>query len=91
MEEENKFVQEEEQRRKRFGHGGEEERKMKRSKIFGEVKLMTGQYLDKTDIFKTMTTPIPCQLRHPSHPPVPSLYLRQSWKPRRRTAGAEIP
>ena len=38
-----------------------------------------------------MITPIPCQLRHPSQPPVPSLYLRQSWKPSRTTPGAEFP
>ena len=36
-------------------------------------------------------TSIPCQLRHPSQPPVPSLYLRQSWKPRRTTPGAAFP
>ena len=36
-------------------------------------------------------TSIPCQFRHPSQPPVPSLYLRQSWKPSRTTAGAVFP
>ena len=41
-------------------------------------------------IFKE-TTSIPCQLRHPSQPPVPSLYFRQSWKPRRTTPGAKFP
>ena len=36
-------------------------------------------------------TSIPCQLRHPSQPPVPSLYFMQSWKPRRTTPGAAFP
>ena len=42
------------------------------------------------ETLKHYLTSIPCQLRQPSHPPVPSLYLRQSWKPRRTTAGAEF-
>ena len=42
-------------------------------------------------LFLKPITSIPCQLRQPSHPPVPSLYLTQSWKPRRRTAGAVFP
>ena len=32
--------------------------------------------------------PIPDQLRHPSQPPVPSSYLRQSWKVSLSTLGA---
>ena len=42
-------------------------------------------------LFLKPITSIPCQLRQPSHPPVPSLYLTQSWKPRRSTAGAVFP
>ena len=48
-------------------------------------------FLSNIQLIFNETTSIPCQLRHPSQPPVPSLYFRQSWKPRRTTPGAKFP